>query len=127
MHEASIAQAIVNTVLDEASKQRAESVKSIHIEIGDLTFLNPEQIAFWVETGLQDTVAEGASLEFERIKGSLTCNQCGYDGDLTVEEDPVTHLSLPSFTCPSCSSSDIQIKRGKEALIRSMKIERPDS
>jgi len=122
MHEASIAQAIVNTVLDEAKKQDAISVESVLIEIGELTFLNGEQVAFWVETGLEGTVAQGAVIEFKKIRGALTCHECGFEGALTVEEDPLTHLSLPSFTCPRCRSSKILITKGKEALIRSMKI-----
>jgi hydrogenase nickel incorporation protein HypA/HybF len=122
MHEASIAQAIVNTVLDEAKKQEAVRVESILVELGELTFLNADQVAFWVETGLEGSVAQGAAIEFKKIRGALSCNACGFEGPLTVEEDPLTHLSLPSFTCPECKSSSITITAGKEALIRSMKI-----
>src|SRR4030042_6702367 len=122
MHEAAIAQSIVETVLCEAEKQNAEKITSVEIEIGELTFLGIEQIEFWVRTGFEGTPAAGAEILFRRIPGKLLCCDCGYEGVLKLIEDPVYHLRLPAFSCPDCSGNHIEITEGKEALIRRIHI-----
>ncbi len=122
MHEASIAQSIVQTVLREAEKQNAVRVESVEIEIGDLTFFGIDQVAFWVETGFAETIAEKANVVFKRVKGTVLCKECGYEGNIKIEEDPAYHLNLPTFACPKCGSTKIEITQGREALIRRIKI-----
>ena len=122
MHEAAIAQSIVQTVLHEAENQCASRVDSVEIEIGELTFLGTEQVEFWVKTSFQDTIAEKAKIIFTCIRGRIHCDKCGKDSNLKIEEDPYYHTSLPAFNCPECHSTDIQIIQGKEAIIRKIKI-----
>lgn len=122
MHEASIAQSIVQTVLSEAQKQNATRIESVEVEIGELTFLGIEQLEFWVKTGFKGSIADRAEIIFNSIKGVLLCRVCEYKGDLSMGEDPTYHLTLPTFTCPKCSSSKIEIIQGKEAVIRRIKI-----
>ena len=122
MHEASIAQSIVQTVLNEAQKQNAIQVESVEVEIGELTFLGIDQLEFWVKTGFKGSIAEKAEIIFNSVKGVLLCRVCEYKGDLRMGEDPICHLTLPTFTCPNCSSSKIEIIQGKEAVIRRIKI-----
>ena len=122
MHEAAIAQSIVRTVLTEAEKQGAIKVESIEIEVGELTFLGIDQMRFWVETSFQGTIADGAKLIFKNMKAKIRCNDCEYEGDLKVKEDPAYHINLPSFSCPRCKSTRIEITQGKEAFIRQIKI-----
>ena len=122
MHEAAIAQSIIHTVLEEAVKQEAIKVESVEIEIGELTFLGIDQVEFWVKTNFEGTVAQGATILFKRVKAEIHCNACEFQGALAVKEDPGYHLNLPLFSCPKCESSDIEITRGKEALIRRIHI-----
>lgn len=122
MHEASIAQAIVQTVLTHAEEQGAEAVKSVEIELGELSFLNDEQVAFWMKLGFEDTVANDAEVTFHRIAAEIKCASCSYQGELKVKEDPFYHMKLPSFSCPECGSADIEITRGKGAVVRNIKI-----
>ena len=49
MHELSMAQAIVDTVLDAAEKNNATEVVEVTIEVGMLTMLNPEQLKFLLD------------------------------------------------------------------------------
>lgn len=122
MHEASIAQSIVQVVLREAEKQDARKVESVELEIGKLTFLGPDQIEFWVKNGFKDTLAEEAEIIFHQPSGEIACDACGYQGELVLREDPAFHLALPSFSCPQCGKTPIRITRGKEALIRRIRI-----
>jgi len=122
MHEASIAQSIVQTVLKEAKRQEANRIESVEIEIGELTFLGIEQVQFWVKTGFKRTIAENAKILFRKVKAKLHCDRCGYKGHLKLREDPAYHMALPSFSCPHCQSAQIKIVQGKEVLIRRIKI-----
>ena len=122
MHEASIAQSIVQTVLKEADKQKASRVESVEIEIGELTFLGIDQVEFWTKTGFQGTVAENADIILKKVKGTIHCNVCQYQGKLKRQTDPIYHLTLPAFSCPHCQSSKIEITQGKEAIVRRIKI-----
>jgi len=122
MHEAAIAQSIVRTVLQEAEKQGAIRIESIEVEVGELTFLGIDQVKFWVETRFQGTIADGAELIFKNVKAEIRCSDCEYEGHLSVKEDAAYHINLPSFACPRCKSTRIEITQGKEAFIRQIKI-----
>ncbi len=122
MHEASIAQSIVQTVLQEANKQHSSHVESIEIEIGELTFLGIDQITFWINTGFKGTIAENADIILKQVKGIIRCETCKYQGELKSQTDPIYHILLPTFSCPHCQSSKIEITQGKEAIIRRIKI-----
>jgi hydrogenase nickel incorporation protein HypA/HybF len=125
MHEASIAQSIIKTVLEQAEQQNAVRIKSVEIEIGELTFLNREQVEFWIKIGFKDTIAENAIIHFKEIQAVIHCKSCGYRGYLQVKEDPAYHLNLPRFNCPNCGKTDIEIVHGKETIIRRIQIMKP--
>jgi hydrogenase nickel incorporation protein HypA/HybF len=122
MHEFSAATSIVETVLRSSQAKGASRVLAVRLEIGELTFLNPEQLTFWIEEGFKETIAERSELHFRRIKPLVRCEDCGQRGDLPVRDDPVFHYSLPIFACPSCGSTHIVIEKGRECLIRKIEI-----
>ena len=122
MHEASVAQSIVSTVLNEAQKQDATRIESIEIDVGELTSLGIDQVRFWMETSFQGTIAENAEIVFRSIPTKLHCLECNFQGPVATREDPAHHLRLPSFACPECQSPRIEITQGKETIIRKIKI-----
>lgn len=122
MHEFSTALSIIETVLKSSRDSGAIRVLAVELEIGELTFLGTEQLQFWIEEGFKKTLAEGAELQIEVVKPLVQCTECGYRGKLKVENDPVFHLSLPVFACPSCGSVNIELKRGKECRIKKIQI-----
>ena len=67
MHELSMAQAIVDTVLDAAEKNNATEVVEVTIEVGMLTMLNPEQLKFLLEVIVEDTLLENAEIIIEDV------------------------------------------------------------
>ena len=122
MHEASIAQSIVKTVLEQAEQQRAIKIQAVYLEMGELSFLNREQVEFWIKLSFKDTIAKNAALHFTEMKAVIHCKDCGYQGHIEVSEDPAYHLKLPQFKCPNCGSTDIEIVQGRETLIRRIQI-----
>ena len=122
MHEASIAQSIVETVLKNAQEQNANFVKSVELEVGQLTFLNIEQVSFWVQIGFENTVAEKADLKVRNILARFRCQQCGYEGPIQMQEDATMHFQTPIVTCTQCGEQNVEIIDGKDVVVRKIRI-----
>ena len=122
MHEMSTSQAIAELVLKEAQQREAKQVLKVEVEIGQLTFLNPDQVAFWVQESFKGTPAEGAELSIKLVEPLVACQACGYQGQLQVEEDPLFHWVLPSLKCSGCGSTGLTIERGRECTLRRIEL-----
>lgn len=121
MHEGSVTTQIVENVLEEAGKHEAKRVAEVHLVIGKLTFLNPEQVRFWYEALTKDTIMEGSKLRIEEKNGLVRCSGCGYEGGFRYEDDPIYHVPTPTLRCPECRGI-VEIVGGRECLIKSVKL-----
>ncbi len=117
MHEYSISAEIVKTVLDTAEKNDGKKVVSVQLEIGELALLNVEQVKFWIDELFKGTVAEGAKVRVKKIKAEIECTACGYRGGPTSDlKNAANHLTL--LSCPTCGSFQVDLKKGRECLLR---------
>ena len=121
MHEYSITTQIVESVIEEAKKREAKNVLEVHLVLGDLTFLNPEQVKFWYEVLTESTILEKSRLQIERREGGVRCPSCEYEGGFKHDEDPVYHVPFPVLSCPSCGGI-VEVVAGKECTIKSIKM-----
>lgn len=126
MHDISISQAIAETVLKEARDKKARRVLSLKLEIGELTFLSPEQIRFWLKELFKGTLAEGIKIHIKKILSLIRCKSCSYEGDMGLNtdlgDDYLRHTYFPIMKCPKCSSFSLEIKKGKECLVKQIRI-----
>ncbi|MBW9221074.1 hydrogenase maturation nickel metallochaperone HypA [Methanothermococcus sp. SCGC AD-155-M21] len=122
MHELSYATSMLNTILDTVNNyddfkdKSIKKVSKINLEIGELTFINIEQLKFAFEVVSQSTLCEGAEIEVEHIKPKVLCNNCGYEGDLNAKDEF-------DIACPRCQSLSLKIKGGKEFNIKNITLE----
>lgn len=123
MHEMSVAQGVAQLVLKGARREEAVKIIRISLEIGQLTFLNPEQVIFWLTELFKGTEAEGAEIIHKIIPASVRCSKCGYEGPLSVKEDPLFHQSLPVFACPKCERGSLEILEGRDCIVSFIEIE----
>ncbi len=125
MHEYVFAEGILDTAVAFAEKNYAKKILKIIIEVGELTFLNTEQLRFALEIISKNTIAEGCEIIIEKKTGKIRCNSCGYEGSIDVREE-VHHLGMPLqvFSCPKCKSNNTEIIEGKECNIKSIEIEK---
>ena len=121
MHEFSMTTQIVNYVLEEAKKHNAKRVNEVYLIIGKLTFLGVEQVKFAYDLLVKNTIMEGSKLHIEEKNGIVKCNNCGYEGGLKYEDDPVYHIPSPTLNCPKCGDV-VNIVGGKECTIKSIKL-----
>ncbi|MEJ8542767.1 hydrogenase maturation nickel metallochaperone HypA [Methanothermobacter wolfeii] len=122
MHELSMADAIVRTVIDAAEKNDAVEVLEVTVEIGQMTLLNPEQIKFMLDVLSEDTILEGARFNIEVVPVEIECT-CGYEG--AVDTDELNHLA-PVVSCPSCGGHEFHVRAGRECNVKNIKIEKRD-
>ncbi|WP_292459549.1 hydrogenase maturation nickel metallochaperone HypA [Methanothermococcus sp.] len=118
MHELSYATSILNTILDTINSQdlkgkNIKKISKINLEIGELIFINFEQLKFAFEVISESTVCEGAELVAEFIKPHIVCKNCGYEGELEPKDEF-------DVSCPKCGSLSLKIKGGKEFNIKNI-------
>jgi len=110
MHEMSIAQGIIDLCSEHADGRR---VKSLEVEIGELSTVVPEAIEFCFEACSRGTLLEGSQLNIHRIPGRGECQDCGL-------KTPLTELFGP---CQSCGSCRVVIIAGEEMRVREIEVE----
>jgi hydrogenase nickel incorporation protein HypA/HybF len=121
VHEFSVTNQLVQSVLAEAEKRGAKKVTEVHLTIGKLTFLGLEQVRFAYEALTKDTIMEGSQLVIEEQEGVVKCSNCGYQGDFKYQDDPLYHVPVPTLKCPKCNST-VTITAGKECTIKNIKM-----
>ncbi|RJS78642.1 hydrogenase maturation nickel metallochaperone HypA [Candidatus Bathyarchaeota archaeon] len=122
MHEYSMTTMIVEAVLEEARRHGAEKVLEVELAIGEFTFLNPEQVEFWYKVlSERESLLKGSKLKIEMRKGSVRCLNCGYEGNITLLDDPAYHVIVPTLLCPECGGT-VKIVSGRECTIKRIKL-----
>jgi Zn finger protein HypA/HybF involved in hydrogenase expression len=120
-------QQVTDSIMALARERRATSVRSVHLQVGELTFLEFDQLEFGWEIYTRN-VGEpllGTDLTLERLEARGTCDSCGYSGPLKVVDFPDSHITTPVLDCPECGQV-ISVTEGKDLLIRDIVMDVPD-
>jgi len=113
MHELPVTESILNISLDHAKKAGARKIVCINIVIGQLSTVVDDSIQFYWDIISKDTIAEGARLNFKRIKAEMLCLSCNQ----LFEPDGI------SFQCPNCGSFQVEVSSGDEFFIDSIDVD----
>jgi hydrogenase nickel incorporation protein HypA/HybF len=108
MHELGITRNII-AIVGAAAKGRP--VRCVTLEVGKLSGVMSEAIAFCFDAVSQGTALEGARLEILEIAGRARCDECG-------AEFETASLFAP---CP-CGSRRFVRLQGEELKIKSMEL-----
>ena len=117
MHETSLASAIVKKVLAFAKDHAATRITQVHLGIGELICLQPEQLAFSYGAITRKTPLHASSLEIESIPTIVTCTECVYTGRPKYWQNAQWETSVPTLSCPKCGAA-AEIVQGNECSIR---------
>ena len=124
MHEFSAACSIVDTALEAAKSNKATKVSTVNVEVGEFTFLVPEQLIFNFEIASKNSILEGAELRIRTIKGRLLCNDCKFEGESQVDPNIPNQIAVfAPMKCPKCGGSSTKIIGGKDFVITSIEAE----
>jgi hydrogenase nickel incorporation protein HypA/HybF len=113
MHEMSLAEGVLQIIEEHARKDGFARVKSVWLEIGALSGVEPEAMRFCFEAVTRDSLAEGARLEIVDLPGSGWCMECS----ATVP------LQERYSACPRCGGYQLQVNGGTEMRIKELEVE----
>ncbi|HEX7573470.1 MAG TPA: hydrogenase maturation nickel metallochaperone HypA [Bacteroidota bacterium] len=113
MHELSIAQSIVDIVLQHLPKEEGVSVRSVRLTLGAMAGVVPDSLEFCFGAITEGTPLAGALLEIEHVPLTAHCNDCGRDAEI----EPTL------FACAACGSTSLTILSGREMQLRDIEVE----
>jgi hydrogenase nickel incorporation protein HypA/HybF len=113
MHEMSLAESILRILEDQAEAQGFQRVKTVRLEIGQLSHAAPDAIRFCFEAVVRGTIAEGAALEIDCTPGKAWCETC-------AKSVPVSGLAEP---CPECGGHRLRVTEGDEMRVRELEVD----
>ncbi|MBC7120868.1 MAG: hydrogenase maturation nickel metallochaperone HypA [Candidatus Methanosuratus sp.] len=117
MHEFSLATSLIDYVSEVAKKNGIAKVRELHLEVGDMTHIDPRQLRFCIKIAGQNTVAQGSRVYIKRRSPVLKCLGCGASSKLKRGKS----ISDYSMTCPACGSEDVELEGGRELLLKRIK------
>ena len=110
MHEIRIAEDLSAIVLETAGKEKLSKVTKVNISFGQLIQIVPDIFEFAFRETVRSSVAEDAELDIEIVPVKMKCMNCGSDFQVKGNR----------FACNICSSTDLEIIKGKELYIKSI-------
>ena len=113
MHEISICEGILQVLEAEAIKQGFSKIKTVFLEIGDLSSIELDALSFGFDVVTKNSVADGAKLEIIRIAGTAWCMKCAKSVIIKRRFDE----------CPDCGSYQLQTTGGNEMRIKELEVE----
>jgi hydrogenase nickel incorporation protein HypA/HybF len=116
VHELSIAQSLLDIVVDESERNRLRQVHVIRLQVGAMAAVVPEALNFCFEMISRDTVAQGAALEIETLPVVARCSRCAVPFEVNNQ----------SYLCPTCGDPALELVSGRELSIVSIEGETGD-
>ena len=113
MHEMSIAQNLIQIVREEMDRHGARALKSVHLDIGQMSSVVPEALSFCFEVATSGTDMEGATLVMNIVPLRGYCPQCEKEFEIRDY----------TFICPSCGNTKIKTIGGRELSIVEIEVD----
>ncbi|MAU13353.1 MAG: hydrogenase maturation nickel metallochaperone HypA [Anaerolineaceae bacterium] len=117
MHELPVTESILTIALRYAEREHATSISDLYLVIGDLSSIVDESVQFYWDIISRDTIAEGATLHFERTPMQMVCFDCGK----TYRPEPGT------LSCPGCGSTIVQVAGGEDFRLEAITVEKDEN
>ena len=113
MHEAGIAQNLIEAVQRRLASEPGARVAAIHVRVGELAGVSTDALDFAFECLSASTPLAGARLVFDPVPLVVACDACG-------QQSPVEDLV---FRCGVCGSERTRIVSGRELEVRTLELE----
>lgn len=106
MHEATLAENILNIAIDAARQNHAAKIFKVGLTLGELAGVEVEALKLSFDVLKKNSPAEDAELVIKRVPCRATCNKCG----------KIFELERYNFFCPECDGVLI-LHSGRELLV----------
>lgn len=117
MHELSLATSVVDYAQKVAGENGLSKICELHLEVGDMTHIDPWQLRYCISMVMKGTAVEGAKIRIKRRKVSLKCKACGRVSSLKL----VKSIGDFELKCPRCGSQEVEIDKGRELTLTRIK------
>jgi len=101
MHEYSIAWKIMKRVLEECDFHGFKKVKALHLRVGEMTMLAPEQLDFALRSLAMGTIAEKMKIKIDVVPLRV---KCGGGHETSLNKMQPTLGSAMAIPCPVCGA-----------------------
>ncbi|MCL2872894.1 MAG: hydrogenase maturation nickel metallochaperone HypA [Betaproteobacteria bacterium] len=112
MHEMSLAESMLEIVESTARKNHAQRVKSVQFELGALSHVDRDALAFAFDVVTRGGIAEGARFEVIEVPGTAWCMLCS----------KTVALAKLGDACPECGRYQLTVTQGDAMRIASIEI-----
>lgn len=113
MHEMALAEGILQLIEDTARNQGFTVVRTVWLEIGQMSSVEPDALRFCFDAVTRDSIAAGAILEIVDTPGQGWCMQCAQTVPMQALYDP----------CPTCGSYHVQATGGTEMRVKELEVD----
>lgn len=114
MHEMSLTEGVVRILEEQAATHGFSKVKTVWLEIGELSNVDPESMLFcFGAVAKSSPIAAEAVLEIIHVSGQAFCLSCGATVAVSNRFDP----------CPDCGAFGLQITAGGDMRIKELEVE----
>ena len=116
MHEFSICQSLIESILSELDKVEHDEIKrllKVRIAVGELRQIVPAYLKEAYSILAKDTAADGAEMEIRSLPVRGKCKTCGWEGNMPDF----------NFCCKKCGSENAEIVGGRELYIENLEVE----
>ena len=113
MHELSLAEGVLQLVEETARREGAVRVTAVVVEIGQLSSVEPDALAFCFEAVSRGGLAQGADLEIIRVAGEGWCPACAAG----------VPMAAWWGICPRCGGDQVRPTGGTAMRVKEIEIE----
>ena len=135
MHEWALAEAVLDTVRAKQKEQGGLIPTKVTVSFGELQSIDPDVFAEGIRHLQDDADDLDLDFEFRTEPATFSCTACGHswalaDSDADEDTREAIHF-LPEVVhtfigCPSCSSADFRVERGRGVTIDSIEFAETD-
>lgn len=111
MHEMALAESVIR-IVDQTARKHAAGVRTVWLEIGRLSHVEPEALRFAFDVVKRDGPAHDARLEIVATEGAAWCMKCS----------ELVTLARLGDACPRCGSYQLQVTAGDEMRVKEIEI-----
>lgn len=113
MHEMALTEGILDLLEEQAKQQSFSRVRTIWLEIGELSTVDPEALVFCFDALRSGTLADGAKVEIIRVPGQAFCLGCARTVALAQRYD----------CCPECGGEQLQVTGGDGMRVKELEVD----
>jgi Zn finger protein HypA/HybF involved in hydrogenase expression len=117
--------------MQNVKKNGVQKVRSVSVEIGEFTMIIPEFLrhSYDIIKESHPELAE-SQIVVTSLPGKIRCNDCGATTEVSFKkassesvDASLAMMNPGAFTCSSCKGSNTSIVSGRQANVKSMKVD----